>query len=166
MTQQSETQELKPCPLAHQVVNGLNISSSSGMRKWHLTCFDCGLVFEGQLDETARSLFNRWNTRAPVDSQGAGEANYERLAHEILSEYNSADDPGLLREKVAEGFASIASDAATQMRDACAEAAKQTVFAKMVRLGISAERSIQVSAKAKSALMSLTLDQVKQETNE
>lgn len=58
--------ELLPCPLAHEVVNGLNISSSSGMRKWHLICFDCGLVFEGRLDETARELFARWNARADL----------------------------------------------------------------------------------------------------
>lgn len=53
-----------------------------------------------------------------LDSQAAG-ANYGKLAHEILSEYNSADDPGLLREKVAEGFTTAANDAATRMRDRC-----------------------------------------------
>jgi len=65
-TQPPETPEPKPCPLDHPVKNGLHFRSSSGMRKWHITCFDCGLELEGNLDETARELFGRWNTRADL----------------------------------------------------------------------------------------------------
>jgi hypothetical protein len=43
------------------------------MRKWRLTCYDCGLVFEGRLDETARDLFARWNARADLPRATAGD---------------------------------------------------------------------------------------------
>ena len=43
------------------------------MRKWHVTCFDCGLELEGHLDETARELFERWNTRAAEDTAALAE---------------------------------------------------------------------------------------------
>jgi hypothetical protein len=66
--------ELLPCPLAHPVVNGIAYRSSSGVRKWHLICYDCGLVFEGRLDETARDLFARWNTRADLPRATADAA--------------------------------------------------------------------------------------------
>lgn len=72
--------DLLPCPLAHEVIKGLHVSSSSGMRKWHLTCFDCGLVLEGQLDGTARQLFTRWNTRAHTPAVG----DYAQQAQDIV----------------------------------------------------------------------------------
>jgi hypothetical protein len=75
-----ETRELEPCPLIHPIEKGLNISSSSGMRKWHITCFDCGLYFEGMLDETARSLFTRWNTRALTDEVARLREALEKVA--------------------------------------------------------------------------------------
>lgn len=71
--------ELLPCPLAHPVINGLAYRSSSGMRKWRLTCYDCGLVFEGRLDETARDLFARWNTRADLPRATADHLNGTQL---------------------------------------------------------------------------------------
>lgn len=50
------------------------------------------------------------------------------------------------------------TNAATRMRDRCAESAKQIVFAEMARLGISTERGIAVSSKVFTALQSLTLE--------
>lgn len=171
MTQQSETEGLKPCPLAHQVVNGLNISSSNGMRKWHLTCFDCGLVFEGQLDETARSLFNRWNTRAPVDSQGAGDDTRSLLRKLKDFLFDNCDHADRDRNydwcpKCVMAFVKVLArpsecDAATQMRDAWVEKVRET--AKTYRrlrkdnANIIARHLDTVAVK----LESLTLDQVK-----
>lgn len=61
------------------------------------------------------------------DSQAAG-GDFSRLAHEIVSEYNSADDPGLLRRKVAEGLTTVANDVATRMRNRCVEKVEAAVW--------------------------------------
>lgn len=80
-----------------------------------------------------------------LDNQATG-GDYSKLAHEIVSEYNSADDPGLLRRKVAEGFATVASDAATCMKDRC--------VAKLIEL-IDAEQKKHPSAHVAVRRMAL-----------
>lgn len=66
MTQPSETQELKPCPFCQREVRAIPVQGAG-----------YSLVGCNDLNCPASSVScypNEWNTRAPVDSQGAGAA--------------------------------------------------------------------------------------------
>lgn len=77
----AQQETLERCPLGHPEEKGLHVNSSSSMRKWHITCFDCGLYLEGTLDEPIRSLAERWNIRRG-DKEGP-TMKYVRIdAHE------------------------------------------------------------------------------------
>lgn len=69
MTTQSTTtkEALEPCPLAHEVREGVNLWSSSAGQKWHIWCYDCGLQFEGRLNQPKDEVIKAWNSRsAPI----------------------------------------------------------------------------------------------------
>lgn len=68
MTNQSTTtkEALEPCPLAHPIVNGVRFTNFSNNVKAHIWCYDCGLAFEGRVNEPRDKVAERWNSRTPA----------------------------------------------------------------------------------------------------
>lgn len=67
MTNPTTTKEaLEPCPLAHPVVNGVRFTNFSNNVKAHIWCYDCGLEFEGRVNEPRDKVAERWNSRIPA----------------------------------------------------------------------------------------------------
>ncbi len=76
--------ELLPCPLEHEVIKGIHVRSSSGKLFWHLTCHDCGLIFDGRMGETCREVFARWNQRTTPPEQPPAPVGDDRLRAHLL----------------------------------------------------------------------------------
>lgn len=63
MTTTNPQETLEPCPLAHPIKEGVKLWGSSAGQKWHIWCYDCGLHFEGRLNQPKDEVIKAWNTR-------------------------------------------------------------------------------------------------------
>ena len=73
---------LEPCPLAHPVREGVNLWSSSAGQKWHIWCYDCGLQFEGRLNQPKAEVIKAWDSRVPAPiAPVVDRALYSELIH-------------------------------------------------------------------------------------
>lgn len=158
MTQQSETQELKPCPwcngaamLRNKLEDG---RKRDGKTLYWIMCpasltTTCRVSAKTRLCDTPQEAATLWNTRAPVDSQGAGD--FETWWDEYQRPWLPNGIAGYKHAKKAW------TAAATKMRTACVEKLNDLLEHEIV--GGEARRAL---IDAVRALSFLTLDQVKQ----
>lgn len=94
MTEEKEINTLEPCPLDHPVVNGVRFTDFSNEYKQHIWCYDCGLEFEGRVNEPAESVAQRWNTRRAADAGPRGDVRKvaEVIATRIYFEIDGVPD--------------------------------------------------------------------------